>query len=432
MKFQNHLLKYALFCCLFLTTNQCATNPSDKNNAQTLPETITLNESINPDLIVVLMVKNEEHVIVPTLKSYVNSGIDHILVYDTGSNDTTVATAENYFKEAELTNAYVIQEHHDSATFDFALARNRGLELAEEKFPGTTFILFPDAEWYLENGSELITFCKEHKDDTACPYYLMRIGTKYCNFDTGRLFRKSSKVRFEGNIHEAPNMISFSKVPQHIRFELKNSTRGVEQSRARWARDLVKLQKRYESNPNNPRDAFYLAQTYDCLGNVEEAQRMYGIRAAMPGWDEENYSAQFQYALMTEVLEDRKETPDYALAIERYSKAYAMRPQRVEPLVRLGQIFWKMQNYTLCFATAQLAVSKDKPLYETLPLSDYMYDYERYELMSKAAWYVREYKQGELASKKLLDYSPELIGSQYNKNLLLYLEAQGLAATAAQ
>lgn len=428
MKFQNQLLKYAILSCLFFTTHQSIIASS--NEPTTLKSEIeNLQESTNPLLVLVLMVRNEEHVIVPTIKTYVESGITNILVYDTGSKDTTVSTTETYFKDANLKNAYVVQEYHDPATFDFALARNRGMDVAQEKFPNATFILFPDAEWYLENGSELLKFCKEHKDDIAAPYYLMKIGNKFSNFDTGRLFRCASNVRFEGNIHEVPNRISFAKVPPHIRFELKNSARGIEQSRARWKRDLVKLQKRHAENPENPRDAFYLAQTYDCLGMIEEAQKMYAIRAAMPGWDEENYLAKYRQGCMTEAIEARDEKTDYKMAIEHFSTAHAMRPQRVEPLVRLGQIFWKLQNFTLCFAIAQMAINKEKPLYEALPLEDYLYDYERWELMSKAAWYVGEYKLGEIASKKVLEYAPELANSQYQKNLILYLQAQGIATT---
>lgn len=440
MNFKNQLLNYVfsgslLLSLVLLTTFihpkcnfqiQAVAEHTMDSSTQSKQAQLIQDESTAPDLVVVLMVKNEEHVIVPTLQPYVEGGVKHILVYDTGSTDTTVQKAENYFKDNNLNNAYVVREEHDAATFDFAKARNRGLEIAEEKFPAAGFILMPDAEWYLQNTPELIAFCKEHtKSNLHIPYYIMRIGNAHSNFYTPRLFRCSHKVRFEGDIHEVPNIVSTSRVPEHINFILSNTTRGIEKSKARWVRDEVKLRKRYENNPQDPRAAFYLAQTYECLGDIENAQKYYKLRFALPGWDEENYMSLYRLANMTEILESKEEKTDYKQTLEYYSQAFALRPQRIEPLIKMGQIYWKLGNFTFAYAMARAAFDKPYPIHETLCVEDHMYNFERYELMSKSAYWAKEYKLGEIASRKIIELSPE--EPQWKTNLSAYLFAQYIA-----
>lgn len=409
MNFKNQLLK-----CILLFSTSFVFSSTNVDNGQ------------NPILAIVLMVRDEGQVIVPTLKPYVEAGIEHILVYDTGSADNTMLAAEEYFKEKKLTHAYVIQEEHDRENFDFSIGRNRALELAEEKFPTATFYLMPDAEWYLHNVKELISFACSQKDNRFIPYYLLFIKDVCNSFYTPRLLRRISRVRFEGDIHEAPMVVSYAQVPESIYFELKPSAAGVAKSKKRWLRDEKKLLKRLAEDPYNPRTVFYLAQSYECLGELEKAQKYYKAHGNLEVWDQDKYLALLRCANVTEALESQTEKPTYTESIALYSKAYAMRPQRIEPLVRLGQIYWQLQNFTLCYLAAKEALKKPFPIGELLPINHLIYNYERYELMSKVAWHVKAYEMGEKASKKLLESYPDA-HPQYAINLSLYRKELGLS-----
>src|ERR1700733_13139824 len=111
-------------------------------------------------LTVVIMVKNEVDVIIPTLKLFVDAGITKFLVLDTGSSDGTQHKTEEYFKQLGLEHAYIIEEPF----IDFAASRNRALDLAEQIFTHTTFFVMLDAEWYMHNVEGLITFCVENRN----------------------------------------------------------------------------------------------------------------------------------------------------------------------------------------------------------------------------------------------------------------------------
>ena len=93
-------------------------------------------------LAVVIMVKNEVDVIIPTLKPFVDAGIQSFLVFDTGSNDGTQQKINAYFKESGILNAHIIEEPF----VDFSTSRNRALDLAEQIFANYTFLIMHNHE----------------------------------------------------------------------------------------------------------------------------------------------------------------------------------------------------------------------------------------------------------------------------------------------
>ena len=56
----------------------------------------------DPVLVVVLMVKNEAKVIEDTLQPYIDGGIKHFFIFDTGSTDNTVEVTQECFKKNNI------------------------------------------------------------------------------------------------------------------------------------------------------------------------------------------------------------------------------------------------------------------------------------------------------------------------------------------
>src|SRR5947207_9875299 len=98
-------------------------------------------QTFDPLLVVVLMVKDEGAVMHATLEPFVDAGITSFFIFDTGSADDTIAQTENFFKEKNITSYYIEQEPF----INFAVSRNHALERAETKFPNAGFMLFLDA-----------------------------------------------------------------------------------------------------------------------------------------------------------------------------------------------------------------------------------------------------------------------------------------------
>jgi len=374
----------------------------------------------DPLLVVVLMVKNEAQVMAPTLQPFADAGIDSYFIFDTGSTDDTIAVTEQFFKDHGIKQGVIEQEPF----IDFASSRNRALRRAEANFPEAVFMLMLDAEWHLKNGSELLKFCAEHRMDNQ-DSYLINVVAPNLDFCTQRLMRAHRGVKFVGVVHEVLDRVSYLRVPKNVFFELHTTQYGREKSERRWLRDRDLLLKEHERNPLDSRTAFYLAQTYDCLGDWENARIYYTKRCAMPGWDEENFMAYYRLA---QVYENLKQ---WDKALHYYMEAYSMRPGRVEPLVRVANYYLASQKFDLSFLFARHAAEIAYPENDTLFIDKYLYDFMRHDILGQCAWYVGKYPVGEAAVRKALTVQPD--APHLRGNLALYLKKRSeLKALQAQ
>lgn len=369
-----------------------------------------LAQSYNPLLVVVLMVKNESSAMKETLKPFIEAGIDSFLIFDTGSTDDTIAVAQAYFKEKHILHGIIEQEPF----IDFATSRNHALESAQKAFPSAHFMIMPDAEWCIQNPRKLLEFCDQHKNDPT-PSYLIRIllGTN-CDFYTSRLIRCNKNVQFVGAVHEVLMPVSLEKAPHECYFQMNATRYGIEKSRKRWKRDCELLLNEHKKNPEDIRTIFYLAQTYACLGDHENAKIWYEKRCSMQGWPEEDFISHYRLAQTYESLNN------WQNALEEYLIAYALRPHRAEPLVHLAQHYWETDQKPVSFLFAQRACELSYPENDILFVEKELYDFTRYELLGRVAWYVNQYEMGEQAMKKALAVNPHL--EHLHKNLEFYLK----------
>lgn len=348
-------------------------------------------------LTVVLMVKNEEHVMRPTLQPFVDAGVKHFLIFDTGSTDQTIAVTEDFFAQHGVTDGVILQEPF----IDFATSRNRALDLAEEIFPESTFFLMLDAEWYLQNVEGLLDFCKTNEEEFY-PAYLVRIFDGSLDFYTARLIRRGSKLRFAGVVHEVLDFFCSEKVPADIFFKREVTRMGQEKSKKRWERDYDLLLQEHERDPNNSRTIFYLAQTCECLGNLHEACKWYKVRASLWGWEEENFMALYRLGEIYQRL------GNWEKALHNYLESFSRYPSRAEPLIRIAQYYWDHNSPALCYLFSRRAVEIPYPCSDVLFVQKDLYDFIRYDLLGRSAWYVGEYLLGKEAVEKALEVHPNL------------------------
>ena len=415
----NYLKLLALTLLTFTSLILISKPEAGENNNLTFSNKAVILEQpkkYDPLLVIVLMVKNEEESIVATLKPYVEAGVQSYLIFDTGSTDQTIELAKNYLKENNITSWYIEQEPF----VDFATSRNRGLELAQEKFPNAAFMLMPDAEWYLNNTEGLLDYCKKHVDDKVnC--YLVRITNPAIDFHTPRLIRCNKNVKFVGAVHEVPNVSTRAKVPENIFFYLNPTARGAQKSQARYSRDLELLLKDYRQDKTNSRACFYLAQTYHCLGDLPNAYKYYKKRTKLNGWDEENYMAYYRLAQVTEELskinnkqENIKFNKKWQEALKYFLKAHTKLPRRAEPLVKIAEHYLYQNNFPLAYLFAKRAIEIPYPANDVLFIDKDLYVYKRYELLSRCAWYIGEFEVGEEAAIKAIKAKPDLPHLQFN------------------
>jgi len=344
----------------------------------------------NPLLVVVIMVKDEEAVIKQTLRMYCEADpygqqIGY-LVYDTGLSprSPTMDKAEELFKEYNLTNYFILQEPFE----DFATSRNRALKYAHEKFPNAAFMLMPDAEWYLHNVPALLDFCRKQLHEQYYHTYLIQILSPGLDFYSVRLLRARKDAYFKGVVHEYLYSENGSLLgPKNVYFEYPEMPAGLEKSKARWVRDRDLLLKEYLRNPLEPRNTFYLAQTYDCLEELSSAYFYYSQRTRLSGFVEEDYMAHYRLGCVVERLKDAQGNIDWPCALRHYLDAFMLRPCRIEPLVRIAVYYLNHNLYDLAFLYAYIACQVPYPQ-DVLFVEKDFYEKTRYELLAKSMTHV--------------------------------------------
>lgn len=372
--------------------------------------------SFDPILAIVIMVKNEEPVIVKTIEPFVTGGIGSYLVYDTGSTDNTIETIRSYFIEHQITDYHIVQEPF----VDFSTSRNRALDLAQEFFPRAGFFLMPDAEWYMEHVDTLISFCtKELASGHPEDLYQVHIGHESIDFYTARLFKADTDIRFVCPVHEVPSRGTSIKVPDEVYFYWNPSRGGVEKSKQRWSRDRDLLLKEYQKNPYNSRVTFYLAQSYHLLDDLQTAAYYYKIRSEQPGFEEEAFVALYRLATIIEELSDANKA-SWLEAFNCYIQAWSRRPWRAEPLIKIARHYIRQDKHHLAFMFARQACDLEYPTQDLLFIDKSLYNYDRYEILGWASWYVGAWDLGEWATKKALEYHPEM--PHLKRNLDLYVK----------
>lgn len=374
----------------------------------------------DPLLVVSIMVKDEEAVIKDTLEPFLKADPSGqkigYFVFDTGSTDNTIQNVQTLFKSYPLITFYIVQEPF----IDFATSRNRALDLTENYFPNTYFVLMPDAEWYISNVEGLLEFCQKEINNTYLGPYFIHIKDAKLNFFTPRLIRQSLHSRFKGVVHEAlvvyAEQLPYTQIPSNIFFTYNPAPKGIERSRNRYFRDRDLLIKEYEKNPQDTQTTFYLAQTYECLEDWNNAYYYYCKRCQLQGWQEENFFAAYKRAVTADKLMRAGQMFCWQQVHDLYLQAFESRPCRIEPLIKIAQYYLENKNMALALLYAKATLDIPYPTQETSFVEKSMYNFDRYTIIGTAAWYTGNYELGRWGLLKALEVCPQ------NQNLLQNLK----------
>lgn len=362
-------------------------------------------------LVVCMIVKNEEVYIEKTLQPFVDDGIKAYLILDTGSTDKTVEIINNYFIKNNITDGIVISKDYlnNDNYIDYSLMRNDALTLCRQLFVKSFYMVMPDCEWYLTKPRNIVHFCQEnYEQDVALGIDLhsMDIEINEMCYNKQIIFRIDGNAHYKEPVHEYINGIQGTRLPYdvcHIKYT--GSTEGYEKSRARWRnRDLPTLLKHIKNNPNNARTYFYLAQTYECLGESENAIKYYKERV-------EKFPNEFHeeiYMCLLRIGKGYVSLNKDEQAMEYFLKAYQFRPSRIESLVLMCRYYEtkKFECVQFRYMYAHLACLTEFPTSDVLFVEKQSYVYDRYFHLGMSAWYMKQYEEGYNAFIKCLEFNP--------------------------
>jgi tetratricopeptide (TPR) repeat protein len=343
------------------------------------------NDRHDTKIAMAMMVKNESFRIEVSLKSCLGF-ISKFIIYDTGSTDTTVDIIKNFCKK------YKISLYLKYGTFiDFSTSRNILLQFADT-INNIDYILLLDCNDELQNGANLIKFCKQEHKESA--FFIKQswktdIIIDYFNI---RLIKPRHGWKYNGVVHEYIDSDSTTdiKIPDVVLFQ--DRTKDDNKSGLRFIKDKELLLSEYKKEDKTPRTIYYLAQTCECLRQYDEAIIYFKDRLNYEGFYEERYQAAYHIGMISRRI--GKSFEDYS---GYFLLAFSIM-HRTEPLVRLAEYYIDKKAWTQAYFYLHESCKIDIPICGLFVDSE-MYKYYRWHLMGIVAFYTNQYKEGFDACK---------------------------------
>lgn len=339
------------------------------------------------------MIVKDEAAIIERCLAAAAPWIDAYAVHDTGSSDATPELVSAFFAERGIPGAVT-----RGAFVDFAQARNESLRAAlAGPGSGCDYLLLCDADM------ELVVEDPGFRARLGEPAYLLdQVGPsiRYANL---RLVRSDVDARYRGVTHEYLDVSGRATTPLRgawFRDHAEGSSRSV-----KLERDLGLLTTALETEPQDARHRFYLAQTLRELGRLDEAVAAYEERARLGGWEEEVWYALHQVALLREQRDD-----DADAVLLAFLRAHEARPTRAETLVELARHLREhgaRHHLAHVFATraVQLPMTDD-----ILFVSPESYGWRARDELCVSSYWVGRYAESAALAEQLLadpDLPPE-------------------------
>lgn len=312
------------------------------------------------NLCLAMIVRNEEAVIERALRSAIEVGTDRWVIVDTGSTDRTREIVAETLTE-------IPGELHERPWVNFGHNRTELLELVRDTATDDEYALCLDADMEAHGTAE-------GASADACEIaYEGNLG-----YRQPLLICSSKPWRYVGTTHEYLDCDEpFTREP----FDGLTITHGCDGSRRpeKFTGDQALLEAEIR------RPLLYLANTLRDLGQTERARRLYLDRAEQGGWDEEVFYALWQAG---EIEGD-----------ELLTRAWEMKPDRLEPLCSLAARHMRRGHYRTAWALLQ--EPHDEPpegLFVDRTVWEWGLDFNR----SVTAWYVGERDLAAELNERLL------------------------------
>lgn len=327
------------------------------------------------DLCLVMIVKDEADSIEKCLKS-VAPYISYWVIVDTGSTDDTINVIHKVTEELGIPG-----ELYERPWVNFEVNRTESLELAKGKGE-FRWIIDADDEFIVEDGVKN-PFAGLTGDGIDC--FQLKYKLSGLQYYRAQIVKSDQDWCYKGVLHE---YLHCDKEHQnhaqvkgcYVKADISPLKRAssVEE---KYANDAKILEKALETEPDNHRYMFYLAQSYRDSQQDEKAYEAYKQRAEAGGWEEEVY---YSLYMMAKIKEKLKASSDEIIA--HYSKAWEYRPQRLEAAFHTMRKLREQKRFVLAFAYGNVA-SKSPGCSDILFVEPEMWQWRLLDEYSLAAYY---------------------------------------------
>ena len=449
------------------TTRQPAFTCQHRSFRETMqhPSTVLSDDADSAPLGLTMIVKDEAGTIGETVRSAAPQ-VDYWTIMDTGSTDGTQDVIRGNFT---TTPGQLIEKPF----VDFATTRNDALKAHGAH---TAYTFMPDADFTFENMWRLRMIA--WRLERECRFWSARVCGK-----SMRVVRQTADMEVEMQVvfptsqhalgelegwhyHYPVHEVSalghdhsgeYITVPREtFRMRFMDGQVFHGKSQQRWRDfDIRILEAEKLKRPNDTRVAFYLARTYNQVGDNELALAQFQRRIDLGGWYEEVF-----YSLMEQgrILARMRRDPT-----SKFKKAHKLVPNRAEPLDELAaweqrqvdacgrgekeqeQGLWldacRFQHRALGYTYAKRAAALPYPQHSTLFISSHVYDRDAALQLVVHGYFLADlaaevFRQGKVANDALAarfpGQEPHASNIEWYKKLKHKIERELTAAGATE
>lgn len=353
----------------------------------------------------ILMIKNEERILQRCLEA-VENVVDCFCICDTGSTDKTVEIAKEFLKTRK---GCVTIEPWKNFGYNRTISFQNAQKYIRDKLKWDlkdTYGLLLDADMVFVPGK------LREQQLTAEGYRFVQVNGSLEYYNT-RLVRMDYPWKCVSVTHEywdGPTQ----QLAKDICYIDDRNDGGCKHDK--FERDEKLLVQGLIDEPENVRYMFYLAQTYKCLGKLDESIKMYKKRIKAGGWVEEVWYSMYMIGEIHKIKGNLSKFEDWM------QRAHAFRPTRTESIHKLAEFFRIIGHHYKAYHYTKIGLNTPYPKDDVLFIEGDVYrgkfDYEA----SILEYYVsQDKKRGTRASLNTFLNIPGLFGSVLS-NLQFYAE----------
>ena len=344
-----------------------------------------------------MIVKNESKIITRLFDSVINI-IDTYCICDTGSTDNTIEVIKEYFDNHNIKGKII-----EKPFVNFGVNRTYALQQAKHM---ADYLLFLDADMILVTKPDF------DKNKLTYDVYTVSQGSKDFEYYNTRLVSTKLDVKCIGSTHEYYDIPSPNTKSQlNSLFIADIGDGGCKQDK--FIRDIKLLENDIKDNPNNPRSYFYLANSYQTIGEHQKAIDTYKKHITIQTWDEEIFYSYYKMGI------SYKELNDVSNMVSCWLEAYNVKPSRIETIYELIKYYRINSKHHLCSLFYDKVKNTPYPDNDKLFIHKNVYDYDLLIEYSIFASYIGDHDISDVY-KKLFNIAPSKYSRMLWSNLKFY------------
>ncbi len=324
--------------------------------------------------------------------------IDRWVILDTGSTDGTQDVIRRVLKNKKGCL-------YEEPFINFRDSRNRCLDLAKNycKYK----IMLDDT--YSVQGN-LRHFLNITRGDQFSDSYSIMLKSEDTEYFSNRIIKSKSNLKYIHKVHEVitdENNNNVTVPPEYATVMDYRTDYMNERTNTRKLQDLETLVEEYYEDQSDPRNLYYIAQTYACLNDIENKAKYFEMRMNHPteGFIQEKIDAIFELA-RTYNFELNK---DWSIIEPLYLKAWELDKKRPDSLYFLGIHYFLEKDYPTAYRYLREGFEVGYPVHCQYSLKPTLSFCFLPRFLTETCYYLKDYQLGE---KSALLY---LQSSKYNK-----------------